>query len=110
MVHIDHSVYPDQEHPPDRFATIEQQADYVHRVCGAWDFLIHPEPEVFDLFAGWKEVFDRFPVPSSPAYHAFRAWFGWEAVPTPEYLLPTKPYYRVLDEREGRTDPCEHMI
>ena len=45
----------------------------MHRICAAWDYGVHPDPETFTLFARWKEVFDRFPVLTSPAYHAFRA-------------------------------------
>jgi len=38
--------------------------------------LLSARPEA--LFAGWKHVFDRFPVVTSPAYHAVRLWFQWE--------------------------------
>jgi hypothetical protein len=75
-VYIDHSVYLDLADPPDVLETMEERADYVHRICSAWDFHVHPEPETFELFSQWKEVFDCFPIPTSPAYHAFRAWFG----------------------------------
>lgn len=110
-MYIDHSVYPDLDEPPMTLDTIEDKADYVHRICAAWDFHIHPEPETFELFSGWKEVFDRFPIPTSPAYHAFRAWFKWEPVPYPEGLPPPRLVYRILDAIEGRDeDPCEHMI
>lgn len=100
---IDHSVYPDLEElplpkePPER-------ADYVHRVCAAWDFGIVPEAETFDLFRGWREVFDRYPLPLSAAYHAFRAWFGW---PPAERGLALDTYAERLDRREARDrDPC----
>ena len=108
-MYIDQSVYPDTE-PPTELLTMEAKADYVHRICSAWDFRIHPEPETFDLFGGWKDVFDRFPLVTSPAYHAFRAWFGWERVPTPLGLAYAEPAYVTLDRLEGRTDPCENMI
>ncbi len=110
-MYIDRSVYPDLDNPPDRLDTIEDKADYVQRICAAWDFNIHPDPETFALFAGWKDVFDAFPLPASPAYHAFRAWFGWDPLPDTPALPPPTPYYVHLDRIEGRPpDPCENMI
>jgi len=110
-MYIDHSVYPELADPPDALDTVEDKADYVHRVCTAWDFHIPPEPETFALFAGWKDIFDRFPVATSPGYHAFRAWFGWEPIPVPPGLPPPTPAYVHLDRLEGRPpDPCEGMI
>jgi hypothetical protein len=110
-VYIDHSVYLDLADPPDVLETMEERADYVHRICCAWDFHVHPEPETFELFSQWKEVFDRFPIPTSPAYHAFRAWFGWEPVnPVPGLPGPI-PLYQHLDRLEDRPeDPCSTMI
>jgi len=108
---IDQSVYPDRDAPPTSLETVEDKADYVHRVCSAWDHGIHPDPETFALFAGWKDVFDRHPIPTSPAYHAFRAWLRWEARPAPPGLLAPTPRWVHLDRLEGReSDVCEHMI
>jgi hypothetical protein len=80
-MYIDHSLYPELDEPPIELRSAEEQGDYLHRVCCAWDFGIHPEPQTFDLFRDWRNVFDRFPCATSPGYHAFRAWFGWEPVP-----------------------------
>src|SRR5262249_23282697 len=80
---LDHSVYPDLAELPAVLESLESKADYVHRICSAWDYGIHPDPETFALFSRWKEVFDHHPVVTSPAYHAFRAWFGWEPLPFP---------------------------
>lgn len=110
-MYIDHSVYPDVANPPAEFLTMEAKADYVHRICSAWDFGIQPEPETSALFSQWKEVFDAFPVETSPAFHAFREWFGWEPVSIPEGLHFPEPRYKVLDRIEGREeDPCERMV
>lgn len=110
-MHIDPTVYPDLQQPPTRLDAIEDRADYVHRVCAAWDFRIHPDRETFALFSQWREVFDRFPLPLSPAYHTFRWWFGWPPVELPLGLRGPLPYYERLDEREGRApDPCRGMI
>ncbi|WP_156427154.1 hypothetical protein [Leptolyngbya sp. NIES-2104] len=61
---------------PNCEVTIADQADYVARICGAWDFGIIPTPETFLLFSTWREVFDGFPLLHSPAYAAFRSGFG----------------------------------
>lgn len=108
---IDHSVYPDLDEPPEALETPEAKADYVHRICSAWDFGVHPEQATFDLFERWQDVFERFPVLTSPAYHAFRAWFGWRALKTPPGLPAMTPRWVHLDRLENRSvDPCESMV
>ncbi len=110
-MYIDLSVYPDLDNPPRTLETPEDRADYVHRICTAWDFHIHPEPETFKLFSGWKDIFDRYPVVTSTGYHTFRECFGWKPVPVPEGLHFPEPLYMVLDRIEGRMeDPCSGMI
>ena len=104
---IDHSVYPDIE-PPDDLPTDEDKADYIHRLCGAWDFGVVPERETMSEVANWKAVFDRFPIPYSPAYHAFRALFGWE--PVPAKARASLAHWEVLDAEEDRTDPCVDWV
>jgi hypothetical protein len=105
---LDHTVYPDLENPPDDLPTPEDKADYVHRICSAMDFGIFPEETDWELFRGWKDVFDRFPLPHSTSYHTFRAWYRWESVPSSP---PSgKPRYMIMDEREERTDPCEGWV
>lgn len=105
---IDHSVYPDVNPPPQDLRTLEDKMDYLHRICGAFDFGIFPEEADWQTFSGWKEVFDRFPLADSPAYHTFRHWYCWEPV-TPEKRLGT-PAWKISDLREGRSDPCEDLI
>jgi hypothetical protein len=108
---IDGSVYPDRESLPRSLDTFEDRADYVHRVCSAWDYGVPPDPETFALFSGWKDVFDRVPIVTSPAYHAMRGWFGWEPIPVPPGLHPPVPPYLQYDRLEGRPDdPCEDWI
>lgn len=109
--HIDHSVYPDLDEPPDELSDDFARADYLHRICTAWDFGIMPDRETFDLFASWKDIFDRFPVITSPAYHAFRAGFRWDPLPWPPGIRPPTPQWEHQDRIEGRDeDPCENMI
>ena len=110
-MYIDESVYPDLDVPPVDLATPHERADYVHRVCSAWDFYVHPEPATFALFAEWRDLFDRFPIVTSPAYHAFRAWFGWESVSVPLGVHPPTAQYAQLDALEGRlADPSEDAV
>ena len=52
VLELDGSVYPDRD-PPSDLPTPGDKADYVHRICAAWDFHIHPEPETFELLCGW---------------------------------------------------------
>ena len=110
MTGIDGVYYPDMD-APSSFDEPEDRADYLHRVCTAWDFRIQPEKETFALLATWKDVFDRFPVATSPAYHTMRWLFGWERIPFPEGLRGPEPHYVHLDRLEGRgEDPCLQMI
>lgn len=106
-MYIDHSVYPDLEVLPDSLERPEDRADYIHRICAAWDFGIVPEPQTFRLFRTWRAVFDAYTLPHSSAYHAFRAWFGW---PAAEKGTIIETYAERLDHREGRDDPCASML
>lgn len=105
---LDHSVYPELACPPDVLPTPEAKADYVHRICAAFDFGIFPEREDWDRFASWREIFDAYPLPDSPAYHTFRARFGWP--PVARGTCGLVPPWQVQDRREGRTDPCEDTV
>jgi hypothetical protein len=105
---LDHSVYPDVEDPSDELPTPEDKAEYVHRICSAFDFGIFPEREDWQRFVEWKEIFDRFPLPHSPAYHTFRTSYGWPAAPRSSHGLT--PGWKIQDLREEREDPCENMV
>jgi hypothetical protein len=106
-MNIDTSLYPDQP-PPQRLETVEQKADYLQRVCGAFDHGFPPTADTLIALRQWKDVFDRFPLRGSSGYHALRSYYGWEDVPRLPALA--KPYYQVLDEIEGRSDGCERLI
>jgi hypothetical protein len=108
---IDQSVYPDLDQPPDELVDDFAKADYLHRICTAWDFGIMPDRATSKLFAGWKDIFDRFPVSMSPAYHTFRAGLAWNVIPWPEGIKPPTPQWEHQDGIEGRdADPCEGMV
>ena len=105
---IDYSVYPDVDELPIALNTSEDRADYVARICGAWDFGVVPTPETFSLFAAWGEVFDCFPLLHSPAYAAFRSWFGWPPILGGSVLQAN---FEQVDRRNGRsTDFCLEWI
>jgi hypothetical protein len=96
-----------RRHPADCFHH-RARADYLQRICAAFDFGVFPEETDWAEFAGWRDVFDRFPLPDSPGYHAFRRWYGWEPVPVRQRL--GIPPWKVADLHEGRVDPCEEMV
>lgn len=98
---LDYSVYPDLEELPTRLDTLADKADYLARICGAWDFGMVPTPETFILFADWREVFDKFPLLHYPAYAAFRSWLGWPPVPGGSVL---EANYEHFDDQEDRED------
>jgi hypothetical protein len=108
---LDHSVFPDLDELPDELPDSAARADYVQRICTAWDFGIHPDQQTFALFSAWREIFDRFPSLTSPGYHAMRAWFGWPALPYPKGVVGPTPRWAHLDRIEGRDDdPCEQLV
>lgn len=106
---IDHSVYPDHDHPPTELLTPGDRADYVSRVCAAWDFGVPPTTETFSLFSGWRDVFDQFPLLHSAAYAAFRTIFKWPPVAGGSVL---EAHYEQVDRRAGRQlpDPCVDSV
>jgi len=104
---VDHSVYPDLDVPPAALLEPGERADYVHRICSAWDYGLVPELSTFGMLRDWQEIFDRYPLSHSPAYHAFRAWFGWPPVARGTLLESTAEQ---LDRREQREDPCASAI
>lgn len=52
-MNLDYSVYPDIEDLPQTLHSPEDKADYVARICHAWDFGIVPTLETFELFGDW---------------------------------------------------------
>ena len=99
---MDGSVYPDIGAIP-TLSTPAEKTDYVMRVCAAWDYGIVPDLATFRLFAGWSDIFTRFPVRDSPAYHAFCEYFGWPHT----HGRIFRARYEILDQLEGRDDDYE---
>ena len=103
---IDQMVYPEIDSPPKALHTLLDRADYVHRICANWDYGILPESDTIAQFAEWREVFDRFPLGHSAAYHAFRFLYHWE----PIQGRSLRAAYEIDDLREGRADPCANWV
>ena len=103
---LDGSVYPDRDAPPTTLDTDEEKADYVARICGAWDFGILPERDTFRLFASWRHIFERFPIDDSPAFHAFCHRYGWPHGSGRIF----RAHYEVLDARDGRRDDYQDVV
>lgn len=99
---MDGSVYPDIDAIP-MLSTPAEKADYIMRICAAWDYGIVPDHATFELFASWHGIFTRFPLRDSPAYHAFCEHFGWQHT----HGRIFKARYELLDHLEGRGDDCE---
>ncbi len=93
---LDYSLFPDVSELADTLTTDGDQADYLARVCGAWDFGIVPMLETFQLFRSWRSMFDRFPISGSPSYAAFRMLYGWPAIECGRVQLAR---YERIDER-----------
>jgi hypothetical protein len=108
---LDHSVFPDLDAPPDDLCDDAARADYLQRVCAAWDFGIHPDQQTFALLSTWRGIFDRWPVLTSPGYHAMRMWYDWPPLPYPKGIPTSTPRWVHLDRLEGRSDdPCERQV
>ncbi|MBA2432672.1 MAG: hypothetical protein H0V56_11265 [Chthoniobacterales bacterium] len=107
MIYIDASLYPD-ELPPEAASPLSDRdkAEHIHRVCGAWDFGLPPEPETLRTLARWTPILDTFPLPGSLAYHTLR--FLFQLPPIPGQILET-PAERA-DRLEGRSDPVSDRV
>ena len=108
MIYIDQSLYPD-EAPPDAELgplTDSEKAEHIHRVCAAWEFGLLPEEETFQTLAAWKDIFERFPLSNSIAYHTFRFLLRLPSLPGEILEAP----YERLDREEGRSDPCTLFV
>lgn len=77
---LDYSLFPDVAELPETLPTDGDKADYVARVCGAWDFGLVPSIETFQLLRTWPHIFDHFRITGSPSYVAFRTLYGWPTI------------------------------
>ncbi len=74
---FDESLYP-EEPGVSSPRTIEEQVDFVARVCGAWDFGILPGRETIEEIRTphWRAAVDECRLLTSVSYHLLREWHG----------------------------------
>lgn len=53
---LDASVYPDMDVPPEELRSDEEKADYLQRICSAFDFGIFPEREDWQRLSEWRDI------------------------------------------------------
>ena len=89
-VWLDGALYPDVK-PPARLADLDDQIDFLARLCAAWDFGLLPEPATIAEIRGpaWHAAVEHCQLLTSPTYHLLRAWQG---LPTLPYLGQTLAY------------------
>ena len=89
---IDGALYPDVE-PPDTLSTLEDQIDFIARLCAAWDFGLLPDWEtvVEVRLPEWGQAVDACRLLTSSAYHLLREWHSLLALP---YLGRVPVYIR----------------
>ncbi len=79
---VDGALYPDCD-PPARLETLAERAEFVERLCAAWDFGRLPERETIEEVRrpAWREAVDLARLLTSPAYHLLREWHGLPELP-----------------------------
>ncbi len=104
---LDATLYPDLDVVPDELNTDAEKADYLARVCAAWDFGVFPEPSTLALLAGMRAIFERFPVQNSPAYHALCERYGLAHCGSGHVF---RARYEVADAIDERSDPFHGRV
>ena len=87
---LDGALYPDVATPA-RLDDLDDQIDFLARLCAAWDFGLLPEPATIAEIRrpAWRPAVDHCRLTTSPTYHLLRAWHGLSALP---YLGQTLAY------------------
>ncbi|RCK76420.1 MAG: hypothetical protein ANABAC_0571 [Anaerolineae bacterium] len=92
MIQIDGALYPDRD-IPESLDSLEEQIDFIARLCSAWDFGLLPEVEVVQELCKpeWRQAIDSCRLLTSPTYHLLRKWQGLPPLPflgrLPAYIL-----------------------
>ena len=89
---IDGTLYPDTESPV-TIDNLQEQIDFLARLCSAWDFGVLPNIETVTEIrhTSWCEAVDRCGLLTSPAYHLVRSWHNLPDLP---YLGQELAYIR----------------
>lgn len=107
---LDYSLYPDLDESewPTPPLSLEQQADYIHRLCSAWDFYgFGPDDEMLNELSNWREALACFPILQSPAYCGLCDYLGVPHGPPEPYL--GRLGWEESDELEGR-EPDKSLV
>ena len=88
---LDGSLYPDVD--PPLVDTLEDQIDFLARLCGAWDFGVLPYMVTIREVrrSSWCEAVDACNLLTSPTYHLLREWHNLPELP---YLGQKLAYIR----------------
>ena len=80
---FDYSLYPEEDAPQPP-TSLTEKADFIARLCAAWDFGILPYPETVAEIrqTHWQEAVEECQLLTSIAYHIVRQW----------HQLPELPY------------------
>jgi hypothetical protein len=73
---LDTMLYPDIEVPT--ISNLQEQVDFIARLCAAWDFGILPNAETITEIRSprWRTAVDNCYLITSPVYHLLRQWHG----------------------------------
>ena len=87
---LDGALYPDVA-PLARLDDLDDQIDFLARLCAAWDFGLLPQPATIAEIRrpAWGPAVDQCRLLTSPTYHLLRVWHGLPALP---YLGQTLAY------------------
>jgi len=79
---IDGALYPDIE-PPETLDSLDEEVDFLARLCAAWDFGLLPDPAVVAEIRRpeWRDAVDACRLLTSPVYHLLRHWQGLGKLP-----------------------------
>ena len=79
---IDGALYPDTD-PPEDLIDVADRADFLVRLCAAWDFGTLPDPALVARTRQpeWREAVDACQLLTSPVYHLLRKWHGLPVLP-----------------------------
>ena len=80
---IDGALYPELDEPPAQLVTTNERADFIARMCGAWDFGVYPFPETIVEVRKptWRAAVDQCRLLTSHTYHLLRRWHGLALLP-----------------------------
>ncbi len=79
---IDGALYPEID-PPEDLVDEADKADFLSRLCAAWDFGTLPDPGLVAQVRKpeWRDAVDGCRLLTSPVYHLLRKWHNLPVLP-----------------------------